>query len=147
MKLRELLSEGTGPVLGTEPLFDVAARVKDITEYSNKKIPTAVRKLFKDLGLLKDKKIIIGRIADFTPSAHTKETGEEIDGTFTIVVKQGSKPYKLNGEATKNDGKHDEGGYLSYLDLRPLGLEEFKAKNIDDGYPIDDMDFYDMPNF
>ena len=53
----------------------------------------------------------------------------------------------MNGEATKNDGKHDEGGYLSYLDLRPLGLEEFKAKNIDDGYPIDDMDFYDMPNF
>ena len=75
------------------------------------------------------------------------EIGENIDGKFTIVVKQGSKPYKLNGEATKNDGKYDEGGYLSYLDLRPLGLEEFKAKNIDDGYPIDDMDFYDMPNF
>lgn len=53
----------------------------------------------------------------------------------------------MNGEATKNGGKHDEGGYLSYLDLRPLGLEEFKAKNIDDGYPIDDMDFYDIPNF
>ena len=33
MKLIELLNEGTGPVLGTEPLFDVAARVKDITEY------------------------------------------------------------------------------------------------------------------
>ena len=143
MKLRELISEG----ISYEPLFDVAARVKDITEYSNKKIPTAVRKLFKDLGLLKDKKIIIGRIADFKPSAYMHEIGENIDGKFTIVVKQGSKPYKLNGEATKNDGKHDEGGYLSYLDLRPLGLEEFKAKNIDDGYPIDDMDFYDMPNF
>lgn len=48
---------------------------------------------------------------------------------------------------TENDGDHDEGGYLSYLDLRPLGLEEFKAKHIDDGYPVDDMDFYDIPNF
>ena len=143
MKLRELISEG----ISYEPLFDVAARVKDITEYSNKKIPTAVRKLFKDLGLLKDKKIIISRIADFKPSAYMHEIGENIDGKFTIVVKQGSKSYKLNGEATQNTGKHDEGGYLSYLDLRPLGLEEFKAKNIDDGYPIDDMDFYDMPNF
>ena len=34
MKLRELISEG----ISYEPLFDVAARVKDITEYSNKKI-------------------------------------------------------------------------------------------------------------
>ena len=117
-----------------EEKANLAASVQELSLEANKRIPGAVEKLFRDVGITG---ATVG-VANFTPSNGMKDgnldySPEGIDGRFSIRVKYKDKNIILKGDIEEAGRR----GAITTLDLAPFQYADFDAAN--DGLRFDYM--------